>query len=158
MFNSKLQETIKRATPVGVMGAECRRNVATAHGNHSLSQRAANSSTADAPGWPACWITSCKPLAGARWFPATMGGKGRCNSTSAMLLRILEPRTPVAHSNGIVRLFVDACCIANIFFYCEWMILYRRISYWRVLCCKIFLYREHIIVELSIVEFGKVYI
>lgn len=116
MFNSKLQETIKRATPVGVMGAECRRNVATAHGNHSLSQRAANSSTADAPGWPACWITSCKPLAGARWFPATMGGKGRCNSTSAMLLRILEPRTPVAHSNGIVRLFVDACCIANIFF------------------------------------------
>lgn len=115
MFNSKLQETIKRATPVGVMGAECRRNVATAHGNHSLSQRAANSSTADAPGWPACWITSYKPLAGARWFPATMGGKGRCNSTSAMLLRILEPRTAVTHSNGIVRLFVDACCIANIF-------------------------------------------
>lgn len=40
MFNSKLQETIKRATPVGVMGAECRRNVATPRGNHSLSRRA----------------------------------------------------------------------------------------------------------------------
>ena len=51
MFNSKLQETIKRATPVGVMGAECRRNVATPRGNHSLSRRAgAHSSSLDAPG------------------------------------------------------------------------------------------------------------
>lgn len=30
-----------------------------------------------------------------------MGGRGRCNSTSAMLLRVLEPRSPVPHFNQI---------------------------------------------------------
>lgn len=72
MFNSKLQETIKRATPVGVMGAECRRNVATPRGNHSLSRRAGAQLVVGCSrsAWAALDNTPCTALArgdGGRW-------------------------------------------------------------------------------------------
>lgn len=99
MFNSKLQETIKRATPVGVMGAECRRNVATPRGNHSLSRRAGAQLVVGCSrsAWTALDNATCTVF-GSR---GTVGGRGRCNSTSAMLLRVLEPRSPVPHFNEI---------------------------------------------------------
>lgn len=73
MFNSKLQETIKRATPVGVMGAECRRNVATPRGNHSLSRRAGAQLVVGCSrsAWAALDNTPCTALARGD------GGRGR---------------------------------------------------------------------------------
>lgn len=96
MFNSKLQETIKRATPVGVMGADVtwQRRAEIIH----WAGEPAHSSSLDAPGpLGPLSITHRVQL----WLEGTVGGRGRCNSTSAMLLRVLEPRSPVPHFNEI---------------------------------------------------------